>query len=56
MAKEKLTKEKLKVRLHKLKIALYEGAYKNHNGDWHEGAHEMLTKVLNTLDEYQDYH
>lgn len=56
MAKEKLTKEKLKVRLHKLKIALYEGVYHNKNGDWHEGAHHMITKVLNILDEYQDYH
>lgn len=56
MAKERMTKEKIKVRLHKLKTALYEGVYNDKSGDWHEGAHEMVTKALNMLDEYRDYH
>jgi hypothetical protein len=55
MAKENLNTGKLKVRLYKLKIALYEGFYRDKGPEWHDGAHQMLTQVLNILDEYQDY-
>lgn len=53
MGRNVLTREEMKVRLHKMKIALYEGNYQQKSGDWHEGAHEMLTKMLNILDEYR---
>lgn len=53
MGRNALTREEMKVRLHKMKIALYEGKHQHRSGDWHEGAHQMLTEMLNALDEYR---
>lgn len=49
----KVTKDEIKVRILKLKHALYNGEFQNKNGDWHDGAQEALNSVLDILDEYR---
>lgn len=49
----KVTKDEIKVRILKLKNALYNGEFQNKNGDWHDGAHHSLNSVLDILDEYR---
>tara|TARA_B100000902_G_scaffold305427_1_gene293876 strand:+ start:443 stop:607 length:165 start_codon:yes stop_codon:yes gene_type:complete len=39
-------------RVIKMKNELYNGGYHNKSGDWHDGAHEMLNKILDMLNEY----
>lgn len=53
MPRNNVTADEIRVRIYKLKTALYEGQYKNKSGDWHDGAHHMLTTMLNVLDEYR---
>lgn len=48
-----MTKEEIQVRILKLKNALYQGKYRNKNGDWHDGAHDALNSVLDILQEYR---
>ncbi|AOV60343.1 hypothetical protein N161109_197 [Synechococcus phage S-CAM9] len=48
-----MKKDELNVRVLKLKKMLYDGTYHEANADWHDGAHHMLNKVLDVLDEYR---
>lgn len=42
----------IQARIYKLKNALYNGEHQDKNGDWHDGHHEALNKVLDILNEY----
>lgn len=53
MPRNELELEELKVRVLKLKNKLYEGSWSARNSDWHEGAHTMLNRVLEILQEYR---
>ena len=50
-----IRKDELEVRVMKLKNELYDGSWIHKNGDFHEGAHMMLNRVLDMLGEYRDY-
>lgn len=39
-------------RIVKMKNELYNGNYHDKNGDWHDGAHHMLNRILDMLNEY----
>ena len=39
-------------RVYKMKTALYNGQHSDKSDEWHEGAHEALSKVLDALNEY----
>lgn len=39
-------------RVYKLKDGLYNGENSDKNSDWHDGAHEMLNRVLDMINEY----
>jgi len=54
MPRNKMTKTEVEVRVLKLKNELYNGGWTARNGDWHDGAHEMLNSVLNILQEYRE--
>ena len=47
-----MNKVDLEARLYKLKNELYDGKHQNQNGDWHDGAHSMLNRVLDIINEY----
>jgi len=53
MPRNELKRDEFLVRVLKLKDQLYNGTYSRKNGDWHEGAHHSLNKVLDMLDEYR---
>ena len=48
-----IRKDEMEVRLLKLKNELYDGSWSARNGDWHDGAHTMLNKFLDILQEYR---
>ena len=39
-------------RIYKMKTALYDGQHSDKSGEWHDGAHEVLNKVLDVINEY----
>ena len=39
----------LETRVYKLKTSLYNGEYHERNGDWHDGAHHALNKILGMM-------
>ena len=49
MPLNELKRDELLVRVLKLKDQLYNGTYSRKNGNWHEGAHHSLNKVLDIL-------
>jgi|ETNmetMinimDraft_25_1059894.scaffolds.fasta_scaffold85336_1 hypothetical protein len=52
MPRRSVTKDEIKVRILKLKNALYEGEY-HYKGDvWNNGAQEAYNSILGILDEY----
>ena len=53
MPRNELELEELKVRVLKIKETLYNGTYQGASGDWHDGAHYTLNKVLDILQEYR---
>ena len=53
MPRNGMTRKEMECRVLKLKHMLYNGNYQHKNGDWHDGAHEMLNKVLNIIEEYR---
>ena len=53
MPRGALTKIDIQARIYKLKTALYDGQYSEKNGDWHDGHHAALNKVLDLLQEYR---
>jgi len=48
-------KKELEVRIMKMKNELYDGSWSARNSDFHDGAHEMLNRVLDMIGEYRDY-
>lgn len=53
MPRNFMTKDEVKVRVLKLKNELYNGTNHDKNGDWHQGAHTALNRVLDILEEYR---
>jgi hypothetical protein len=53
MPRNGMTRKEMECRVLKLKHMLYNGNYQHKNGDFHDGAHEMLNKVLNIIEEYR---
>jgi hypothetical protein len=52
MPRGRMKKIDIEARIYKLKTALYNGEYQDKNGDWHDGHHAALNKVLDILNEY----
>ena len=52
MARGRIGKVDMLSRVYKMKTALYNGQYHDKSGEWHDGAHEALNKVLDALNEY----
>jgi len=48
-----MTKEEVEVRILKLKNELYDGSWHDKNSEWHDGAHTMLNRVLDIIQEYR---
>lgn len=53
MPRGQLTKIDLESRIYKLKTALYNGQHGSKSGDWHDGHHAAINKVLDILQEYR---
>ena len=53
MPKNGLRKDEINCRVLKLKKELYDGSWSTRNHEWHEGAHTMLNRVLDILEEYR---
>ena len=53
MPRNSVTRTELEVRVLKIKNSLYDGTYQHKNGEWHDGAHTMLNKFLDILQEYR---
>ena len=53
MPRNFMTREEVEVRLLKIKNELYNGSLSHKNGDWHDGAHTMLNRVLDMVGEYR---
>ena len=53
MPKNQIDKKEINLRVLKLKDSLYNDTYLGANGEWHNGAHHMLNKVLDILQEYR---
>jgi hypothetical protein len=49
-----MLKTDILARVYKLKTALYNGEQSDKSGDWHDGAHDSLNKVLEILNEYRE--
>jgi hypothetical protein len=52
MPRGRLSKVDILSRVYKLKDGLYNGENSDKNSDWHDGAHEMLSRILDMLNEY----
>jgi hypothetical protein len=53
MPRNFMTREEAEVRLLKMKNELYNGSWSSKNGQWHDGAHTMLNRVLDMIGEYR---
>jgi len=52
MPRGRMSKVDMLSRVYKMKTALYNGQHSDKSDEWHEGAHEALSKVLDALNEY----
>ena len=52
MPRGRLDKVDILARVYKMKTALYDGQHSDKSGDWHDGAHDALSKVLDAINEY----
>jgi hypothetical protein len=48
----RVSKVEIEARVYKMKNELYNGVHCARNGDWHDGAHDALNRVLELLKEY----
>jgi len=48
-----MKKYDLEAKVYKLKTELYDGSRSDKSGDWHDGAHEMLSRVLDFMQEWK---
>ena len=53
MPRNNMSKDEIKCRVLKLKDELYNGLQFGKSGEWHDGAHDALNKVLDILQEYR---
>ena len=47
-----VTKNDILARIYKIKNELYSDDYTTHPGQWHDGAHHSLDRVLDLLQEF----
>jgi len=52
MASGKVSKIDIQTRVYKMKNELYNGTHYAKSGDWHDGAHDALNRILEMLKEY----
>jgi len=52
MPRSRMSKVDILARVYKMKNELYNGTYYNQSGEWHDGAHDTLNRVLEMLKEY----
>ena len=52
MPRGRIDKVDMLSRVYKMKTALYNGQHSDKSGDWHDGAHDALSRVLDALNEY----
>jgi len=52
MPRNYVTKDEMRCRVLKLKKELYDGSLYSKGTEWHNGAHDMLNRVLDILQEY----
>ena len=52
MPRGRLDKVDILARVYKMKTALYDGQHSDKSGDWHDGHHAALNKVLDAINEY----
>ena len=52
MPRGRIDKVDILARVYKMKTALYNGHHSDKSVDWHDGAHDALSKVLDALNEY----
>jgi len=50
----KLSKVDILTRVYKMKNELYNGTHYAQSADWHDGAHDVLNRVLDLLKEYSE--
>jgi len=43
----------LEAKLYKMKTELYDGTRGDKSGDWHDGAHEMISTMLDYIREWR---
>lgn len=48
-----MQKTDILARVYKLKTALFNGEHSDKSGDWHDGAHDSLNKILEILQEWR---
>ncbi len=53
MSKNRMERDEILNRTMKLKKMLYDGTYQHKGGEWHDGAHTMLNKLLDIIQEYR---
>jgi len=49
-----MQKTDILARVYKLKTALFNGEHHDKSGDWHDGAHDSLNKILDILQEWRE--
>ena len=52
MPRSNLKKVDMLSKVYKMKTSLYDGTHRDKSAEWHDGAHDALTKVLNFINEY----
>lgn len=53
MSRGRMSKADLQAKIYKLKTQIYNGSHDEKPNEWHEGAHYMLNKVLECMEEYR---
>lgn len=53
MSRGRMSKADLQSRIYKLKTQIYNGSHDDQSDEWHEGAHYMLNKVLEFMEEFR---
>lgn len=54
MPRGRMTKVDMLARVYRMKNELYDGTYYAKSGEWHDGAHDALNRMLEILKEYSD--
>ena len=52
MSSGAVNKIDIQARIYKMKTELYNNTHHDKSGDWHDGSHDALNKILQMLDEY----